>query len=219
MSAGTPAPEGRPRILLSGFEPFDGATRNESWEAVRVAADLLGADGALAVETLLLPVEFGRAAELLLAAVRAQRPALVIATGLAAGRGAITPERVAINVQDARIPDAAGRSPVDEPCVAGGPAAHFTSLPIKAMARAAAVAGAPASISQTAGTYVCNDVFYRLQHALATEPGLQGVRGGFVHVPAQAAVGVPLAGRALALMASVALTAGADARIAGGAEE
>lgn len=205
------------QVLLSGFAPFDGATVNESWQEVRAAMPLLEEAG-IEAAPVLLPVEYGVAARELLGAVREACPDLVIAVGLAAGRPTITPERVAINLRDARIPDAAGRSPVDEPCAPDGPAAYFSGLPVKAMTRAARVAGVAAEVSQTAGTYVCNDVFYLLTHALATEPELGGIRGGFVHVPRQDAVAIPVAGRALALMVSVALTARGDERIPGGAE-
>ncbi len=204
-------------LLLSGFEPFDGATVNESWEAVRLAERQLREEDH-DVSTVLLPVEFGHAGDLLLDAVRRERPSVVIATGLAAGRRAITPERVAINVRDARIPDAAGASPVDEPCVSGADVGWFSTLPVKAMVTAARLTGAPADVSQTAGTYVCNDVFALLMHHLATEPGLAPIRGGFVHVPAASAVAVTLSGRALALMAAIALTRPEDDATAGGAE-
>lgn len=204
-------------VLLSGFSPFDGAATNESWEAVSVAAPQLRERGVTAVE-LELPVEFGRAGELLAAAVREHRPRLVLATGLAAGRSGITPERVAVNVRDARIPDNAGAAPIDVPVVPGGPVGYFSTLPIKAMAASLAADGIPGAVSQTAGTYVCNDVFYLLQHLLAEDPELAGIRGGFVHVPPADAVGTPAAGRALARMAEVALRTEEDASLTGGAE-
>ncbi|WP_341854247.1 pyroglutamyl-peptidase I [Brachybacterium sp. GPGPB12] len=149
-------------VLLSGFAPFDGAATNESWEAVREAVPALVARGvdAEAVEP---PVEFGTASERLEEAVRGLRPRLVVAVGLAAGRTAITPERVAINIRDARIPDNAGASPVDEPVVPGAPVGRFSTLPVKAMVASLAADGVPAAVSQTAGTYVCNDVFYALR--------------------------------------------------------
>jgi pyroglutamyl-peptidase len=112
--------------------------------------------------------------------LRAHRPVLVICVGQAGGRAAVTPERVAINVDDARIPDNAGAQPVDRPVVRGGPAAYFSTLPIKAMVEAIRAAGLPAEVSQTAGTFVCNHVFYGLMHALRRR---EGVRGGFIHVP------------------------------------
>ncbi|WP_122939144.1 pyroglutamyl-peptidase I [Brachybacterium sp. EE-P12] len=204
-------------VLLSGFAPFDGAELNESWEAVRESVPALVARGVDA-EAVELPVEFGAGSALLAEAVRALRPSLVVAVGLAAGRSAITPERVAINLRDARIPDNAGASPVDEPVVPGAPVGRFSTLPIKAMVAALAADGVPAAVSQTAGTYVCNDVFYALQHLLATEPALEGIRGGFVHVPAADVIDAPTAARALARMVEVALTTTADARLPGGAE-
>ena len=204
-------------VLLSGFAPFDGAQTNESWEAVRAAVPALVARGVDA-EAVELPVEFGAGSALLAEVVRALRPSLVVAVGLAAGRSAITPERVAINLRDARIPDNAGASPVDEPVVPGAPVGRFSTLPIKAMVAALAADGVPAAVSQTAGTYVCNDVFYALQHLLATEPALEGIRGGFVHVPAADVIDAPTAARALARMVEVALATTADARLPGGAE-
>lgn len=204
-------------VLLTGFAPFDGAAVNESWEAVRRAAPLLEEEG-LEVEIRELPVEFARAGSLLADAVRALRPRLVIAVGLAAGRTAITPERVAVNVRDARIPDNAGASPVDEPVVPGGPVGYFSTLPVKAMTAQLAESGVPGAVSQTAGTYVCNDVFYALQHLLATDDGLAGIRGGFVHVPSADVVDSPTAARALAGMARTALGTSVDLRRAGGAE-
>lgn len=204
-------------VLLTGFAPFAGAAVNESWEAVRLAAPPLRASG-LTVETLELPVEFGRAGEQLADAVREHRPSLAIAVGLAAGRTGITPERVAINMRDARIPDNAGASPVDEPVVAGGPVGYLSGLPIKAMVASLAADGVPGSVSQTAGTYVCNDVFYALQHLLATEGELADIRGGFVHVPAADVLDAPATARALVRMVEVALRTGTDDRLAGGAE-
>ena len=107
------------------------------------------------------------------------RPDVVLALGQAEGRSDISVERVAINVMDARIADNAGAQPIDQPVVAGGPAAYFSTLPIKHLVARMRAAGFPASVSQTAGTFVCNQVFYALQHELAG----QGVRSGFVHVP------------------------------------
>lgn len=203
-------------VLLTGFTPFDGAAVNESWEAVRRAAPALRERG-IDVVALELPVQFERAGDLLVAAVREHRPALVLATGLAAGRAGITPERVAVNVRDARIPDNAGAAPVDEPVVADGPVGYFSTLPIKSMV-ASLPGGVPGAVSQTAGTYVCNDVFYRLQHLLATDPALRGTRGGFVHVPAADVLGPVAAAGALAGMVEVALRTAVDEPLVGGAE-
>jgi pyroglutamyl-peptidase len=204
-------------VLLTGFAPFAGASVNESWEAVRLAAPLLRSGG-LTVETLELPVEFYRGGDLLVEAVRHHRARLVIAVGLASGREGITPERVAVNVRDARIPDNAGASPVDEPVVADGPVGYFSTLPIKAMVSALAADGIPGAVSQTAGTYVCNDVFYTLQHLLANDASLEGIRGGFVHVPSVDVVDSPTTARALVRMVEVALRREADVPLPGGAE-
>ncbi|SLM98300.1 Pyrrolidone-carboxylate peptidase [Corynebacterium xerosis] len=204
-------------VLLSGFEPFAGAEENESWQAVSRALPALRESG-LRVEALELPVEFERAGDLLEQAVRTHRPALVIAVGLAAGRSGITPERVAINVRDARIPDNAGASPVDQPVVPDGPVGHFTRLPVKAMVAALDEAGIAGSVSQTAGTYVCNDVFYRLQHLLATDPELADVRGGFVHVPSADVVSPEAAASALTAMIGTIRKTDGDIARTGGAE-
>ena len=163
------------RVLLTGFAPFGGEPVNPSWQAV----SLLGArrDDIAAVE---LPCEFAAALPVLRAAVAEHRPSLVVCVGQAGGRLDVTPERVAVNLIDARIPDNAGEQPVDVPVVSDGPAAYFTTLPVKACVAAIRAAGVPASVSHTAGTYVCNQVFYGLMHLLSTLPD---VRGGFVHVP------------------------------------
>jgi pyroglutamyl-peptidase len=167
------------KVLITGFEPFDGAAVNPAWEAVRrVAAD---APAGLEVVTARLSCVFGTSLDELATAVREAKPELVVCVGQAGGRPDVTLERVAVNVDDARIPDNAGRCPVDEPVVAGGPAAYFSTLPIKACAAALHEAGLPASVSQTAGTYVCNHVFYGLMHLMATQH--PEMRGGFVHVP------------------------------------
>lgn len=204
-------------VLLSGFEPFAEASVNESWQAVARAVPALREHG-LVVEGLELPVEFERAGDLLEQTVLEHRPRLVIAVGLAAGRRGITPERVAINVRDARIPDNAGASPVDEPVVPGGPVGHFTTLPLKAMVAALAAEDIPGAVSQTAGTYVCNDVFYRLQHVLETDARLAGTRGGFVHVPSVDVVAPETGARALVALTLTALETEADLSVTGGAE-
>jgi pyroglutamyl-peptidase len=166
-------------ILLTGFEPFGGDSTNPSWSAARAAAGLLRAEGldARAVE---LPCVFGEAIRELDAALERYHPEVVICAGQAGGRSRISLERIAINCDDARIPDNAGNAPVDRPVVPGGPAAYFSTLPVKAALAALLAAGIPAEVSQTAGTYVCNHIFYGLMHALRLRPG---TRGGFVHVP------------------------------------
>ena len=171
-------------VLLTGFEPFDKAAVNPSWEAVRQLDGVQLCEGVQMVSRC-LPCAFATAAETLLQLINELHPAMVIATGLGPGRSDISVERVAINVNDARIPDNLGAQPIDIAVVDGGPAAYFSTLPIKGMVKAVREAGIAASVSQTAGTFVCNQVFYRLQHALVGT----GVRSGFIHVP-----GLPDAG-------------------------
>lgn len=200
------------RILLTGFEPFGGDDANPSWDAVSALADDgIGDDE---VTALRLPVVYGVAADRLEASIAELSPDLVVATGLAAGREVVSLERTAINVRDARIPDAAGASPVDEPVDPTGPAARFTRLPIKAALAAARGAGLPVAVSESAGTYVCNDVFYRL---LATA-GERGIPAGFVHVPATTTVPLPeiVASLASIVATCVRIGADADARLAAG---
>ncbi|RDI67573.1 pyroglutamyl-peptidase I [Nocardia pseudobrasiliensis] len=168
------------QVLITGFEPFDGAEANPSWDVAAESARRPAPDG-VAVTAVRLPCVFDTALPVLRQAIAESDPALVICLGLAGGRTEITPERVAINLDDARIPDNAGAQPIDRPVVPGGPAAYLADLPLKAAVAAMTAAGVPAAISYTAGTFVCNHVFYGLCHLIATErPGL---RGGFVHVP------------------------------------
>ncbi|HEY1395274.1 pyroglutamyl-peptidase I [Roseateles sp.] len=166
-------------ILLSGIDPFNGETINPSWEAVRA---LDGATvGAARLVARQLPCVIGEVGGALIAAIEEVKPEVVLCLGQAGGRPDVTIERVAINIVDARIPDNAGLQPVDEPVVAGGPAAYFSTLPIKALVAALHAAGIPASVSESAGTYNCNAIFYALSHHIATQrPGL---RGGFINVP------------------------------------
>jgi pyroglutamyl-peptidase len=164
-------------ILLTGFEPFNGAAINPAWEAVRLLDGWSG-DG-FRVEVRELPCVFGRAAEALCAFVDEVRPDIAIAVGQAGGRPEISVERIAINVDDARILDNAGQQPVDVPILEDGPAAYFTNLPIKAMVAAMREQGLKAGVSQTAGTFVCNHVFYALMHHVRG----QSVKAGFIHVP------------------------------------
>lgn len=166
-------------VLITGIEPFDGETLNPSWEAARRLDGARVAGATLVARQ--LPCVIGKVVGVLRAAIEQTRPELVICLGQAGGRVDLSIERVAINVVDARIPDNEGRQPIDEPVVAGGPAAYFSTLPIKAIVRDLRRAGVPASVSLSAGTYNCNTIFYGLSHYIATErPAL---RGGFVHVP------------------------------------
>lgn len=165
-------------VLLTGFEPFGGEAINPSWEAVCALDGWRFGD--VQVQARRIGCVFGQAQRELDAAIDELRPQLVIAVGQAGGRGEITPERVAINVDDGRICDNAGCQPIDQPVVPGGPAAYFSTLPIKAIVQALRGSGIPASVSNSAGTFVCNHLFYGLMHRIAREPG---VRGGFIHLP------------------------------------
>lgn len=166
-------------VLVTGFEPFEQDPVNPSWEVARALDGWR--HGAAAVHAVQLPCVFDRAIERLDEALAAHRPTLVVCLGLAGGRTEVSVERVAINVNDARIPDNAGQQPVDTAVVPGAPAAYFSTLPIKAIVRDLRAGGLPAGVSNTAGTFVCNHVFYALMHRLARQGG--AVRGGFVHVP------------------------------------
>ncbi|OOG45986.1 pyroglutamyl-peptidase I [Rhodanobacter sp. C01] len=167
-----------PRILLTGFDPFGGESINPSWEAVRA---LHGKRiGGHRIVSLQLPTEFAGSLRMLRTAVRELTPAILLGVGQAGGRSQLSIERVAINLQDARIPDNANALPIDEPVIAGAPAAYFSTLPIKAMLAALHAQGLPAEISNSAGTYVCNHIAYAMLHLVARK---RGVRAGFIHIP------------------------------------
>ncbi|SPR96013.1 pyroglutamyl-peptidase I [Cupriavidus taiwanensis] len=169
-----------PTVLLTGFEPFEDEPVNPSWEAVRALDGERVGDAVIVARQ--LPCVFGAAIAAIGELLDALRPTLVIAVGQAGGRAEISVERVAINVDDARIADNAGAQPIDTAIAADGPAAYFATLPIKAMVRDMRAAGVPASVSQTAGTFVCNHVFYGLMHRLARQHD-GAARGGFIHIP------------------------------------
>ena len=164
------------KLLITGFDPFGGESINPSWEAVKLLPETIGE---YTVYKLQIPTVFGAAAEKLLETAAEIKPDVIISVGQAGGRAAVTPERIGINVRDARITDNAGISPKDEPIVPGGPDGYFSTLPVKAMITAINNAGLPAAISNTAGTFVCNDVLYTLLHHYAGTD----VRCGFIHVP------------------------------------
>ena len=161
------------RIIVTGFEPFDGAEKNASWEAVR---ELSG------IQAVQLPVSFDRAAEMI-RELAGQSPDGIICVGEAGARGAISFERVAVNLMDARIPDNDGIKPTDEQIRPGRPAAYFSTLPVREMMKRAQEAGIPAELSYTAGTYVCNAVFYSLMDEIDRQRS--EMPGGFIHVPAK----------------------------------
>jgi pyroglutamyl-peptidase len=210
-----------PRILLTGFDPFDGETVNPSWEAVRA---LHGRRvGGYLVVARQLPTEFAASLRLLKAAMRELKPAIVLGVGQAGGRPQLSLERVAINLQDARIPDNAGAQPIDEPVIAGAPAAYFSTLPLKSMLAALHDAGLPAGISHSAGTYVCNHIAYAMLHLAAEK---RGVRAGFIHIPylpeqaaglrGAASMAQPEVERALMIALHTAATTRVDRKLSGG---
>ena len=206
-------------VLLTGFEPFGGETLNPSLEIARQLNGHVIARHRVIGR--ILPCVFGAANAELRRLLQEFKPAVVIAVGQAGGRAEITPERVAINVEDARIADNAGAQPVDRPVVARGPAAYWSTLPVKAIVATLRAHEIPAAVSQTAGTFVCNHVFYGLMHTLCAR---RGVRGGFIHVPflpEQAKRGQPSLSQemmieAIALAVAVSVTTRRDLQVAGG---
>ncbi len=166
------------KLCVTGFSPFGGEPINPSYETVKGLPDRIGPFTLIKAE---IPTSFSRAFSTLRPIIEAQNPDGIILLGQAGGRTAITPERVAINVMDASRPDNDGDSPSDLPIDPLGPAAYFSSLPIKKMAQAITDAGLPAAISNTAGTYVCNFLMYRTLHFL-TETH-RDIPCGFIHVP------------------------------------
>ncbi len=187
-------------ILLTGFDPFDGASANPSWEAVSLAPPTIAGRP---VHRLQLPTVFGQAAELLRREIARIRPSVVICCGVANGRAAVTPELVAINYRFARIPDNVGQQYPGVPIDPKGPAAYMTSLPVHGMIEAIRAEDIPAHLSLSAGAYVCNDVYY----ALLSGEAEGGYRGLFVHVPGTEAVPTEKAARAIAMCAETALNA------------
>ena len=160
------------KVLLTGFEPFGKATLNPSGEIVK---QISGEN----IVTAILPVAYAQSAEALLALVEQHNPDVVISLGQAEGRTQITPERIAINLDDARLADNEGVTRIDEPILVGGPVAYESTLPIKEFVTAINAAGVPAAVSLSAGAFLCNHIFYVAQDRLKGTK----VRSGFVHVP------------------------------------
>jgi pyroglutamyl-peptidase len=197
-------------VLLTGFEPFGGDCDNPSWDAVApLNGELVPGHYIVARR---LPCVFGHALDELAGHVAALSPRLLIAVGYAAARTQIAVERVAINIDDARAPDNAGNRPIDTPVITGGPAAYFSTIPIKAIVRAIRAAGIEASVSQSAGTYVCNHVFYAACHIAAGLPYTMPT--GFLHVPRWPPAVLT---DAIRIAVSTALTTRADIAETGGA--
>lgn len=167
------------KVLLTGFSPFGGEKVNPALEAVKQFQNktLEGVQ----VTVLEIPTAFRKSLEILRHGIEETTPDVVICVGQAGGRSEISLERVAINVDDARIPDNEGNQPIDTPIVEDGPVAYWSTLPIKAIVQNIRKAGIPAAVSNTAGTFVCNHLFYGLAHLIATR--FPSVRGGFIHIP------------------------------------
>lgn len=164
------------KLLITGFDPFGGESINPSWEAVKLLPDTIGD---YQLHKLQIPTVFGLAPQKVLEAARAIEPDVIISVGQAGTRDSVTPERIGINMRSARIADNAGRIPVEESIVPDGPDGLFSTLPVAAMVDAIRAANLPAAISNTAGTFVCNDTLYSLLHHYQGTP----VRCGFIHVP------------------------------------
>lgn len=165
-------------ILVTAFDPFGGESVNPAQQAVERLDDVIG--GAT-LHKLIVPTVFGRAAELTVEEMDKIHPDAVICVGQAGGRKSVTPERVAINIMDASIADNAGYQPVDKLIVEGGPAAYFSTLPIKNMVQAIRDAGLPGDVSNSAGTFVCNSLLYSVLHYAAHN--MPETRAVFIHVP------------------------------------
>jgi pyroglutamyl-peptidase len=218
-----PVTEHLPIVLVTGFTPFGGETINPSQQIAQALDGTTIAGHRIAGAT--LPTEFTASLPALAAAIERHHPIMVLALGQAGGREGISLERVAINLIDARIADNAGAQPVDVPVVENAPNAYFSTLPIKAMLARLSAANIPAALSHTAGTFVCNQVFFGLAHYLTTQQ--PRLRGGFIHVPylpeqaAQhaGAPSLPLQTmvEAVRLCIDTTLTAGEDLHYAAGA--
>lgn len=164
------------KLLITGFDPFGGESINPAWEAVRLLPDVIRDFELVKLE---IPTVFGAAAQVVIDKAEEIHPDAIISVGQAGGRAAVTPEMVGINLRYASIPDNMGALPCDIPIAEGGPAAYFSTLPVRAMAKAICDAGLPGAVSYSAGSFVCNDVLYSLLHRFdGTE-----VRAGFIHVP------------------------------------
>ena len=166
------------KVLITGFDPFGGETMNPAWEAVKLLKDEIG--GAQIIK-LQIPTVVGKSIQKIHEKMQEIHPDIVISVGQAGGRFGVTPERVAINVTDARIPDNEGNQPIDVPIFEDGDTAYFSNLPVKAMVQAIKHAGYPSVLSNSAGTYICNHVMYGILYYIQKE--FPGVRGGFIHVP------------------------------------
>lgn len=187
------------KLLITGFDAFAKGTVNPSWEAVKLLPEKI-AD--FEVHKLEIPTVFGLATQKVLEKAEIIRPDVILCVGQAGGRASVTPERIAVNIRDAKIPDNVGNQPVGQFVAEEGPAAYFATVPVTAMAQAIRDAKIPGAVSNSAGAFVCNDTLYGLLHHYAgTE-----VKVGFIHVPwlpEQGSPSLPLAQTAAALEAAI----------------
>ena len=172
------------KLLITGFDCFGSNTINPSWEAVRNLPDQIGE---YALCKLQIPTVFGKAAQAVLSQAELFQPDIILCIGLAGGRDAVTPERIAVNIRDARISDNEGNQSTGAPICPDGPAAYFATVPVADMSAAICAADIPGSVSNTAGTFVCNDTLYTLLHHYAGS----SVQVGFIHVPQLPEQGMP----------------------------
>ena len=164
------------KLLITGFEPFGNCPKNPSWMAVEALPERVGT---YELKKRMLPTVYGKATQAALEAAEGWEPDVILCIGQAGGRASVTPERIAVNIRDAKITDNEGNQPQGEFCVPDGPAAYFSTVPVMEMAQAIRDAGIPGTVSNSAGAFVCNDTLYCLLHRYAgTE-----VKVGFIHVP------------------------------------
>ena len=187
------------KLLITGFDPFGGATINPAWEAVKLLPDQISD---FEVHKLEIPTVFDLAPKTVFAKAQEIQPDVIICVGQAGGRAAVTPERIGVNIRDARIKDNAGNQPSGEFVAADGPAAYFSTVPVKQMADAICAADLPGTVSNSAGAFVCNDTLYYLLHRFAGT----ATKVGFIHVPylpEQGEPSLPLEKTAAALQAAI----------------
>ena len=187
------------KLLITGFDPFGGEQINPAWEAVKELPDRIGD---FVLHKRQIPTVFGKGAEEVLAAAEEIRPDVILCIGQAGGRAAVTPERIGVNIRDAKISDNAGNQPVGQFVAGDGPAAYFSTVPVMAMANAIQAAGLPGQVSNSAGAFVCNDTLYGVLHHYAGT----NVKVGFIHVPwlpEQGSPSLPLEQTAQALEAAI----------------
>lgn len=188
------------KLLITGFDPFGGERINPAWEAVKLLPEQIGD---YSLTKLQIPTVFKCGAQAVINAAQTIQPDLILCIGQAGGRSAVTPERIAVNIRDAKIDDNLGNHPRGEYVVPNGPAAYFATVDVMAMAEACEVHSIPATVSNSAGAFVCNDVFYTLLHHY----NRTNTRVGFIHVPwlpEQGTPSLPLAQTAAALEAMIA---------------